>query len=155
MYKNSLRSLEKDIHTPRVFIPSATGYTRNRCTFGIKVMGYSKSYYNDLKYVGNLKDDIPNIDIFYDLLRAAYGLEFSYPTLNPYVQYVDYMKSIGGGFSADNTDVIKHLREHCNTLIIPDQAEYQDLYTCYNQLYAENDACSRFPARFAKFQRQY
>ena len=129
-----MQTLLRDIHTARVFIPAATGYTRTCRTFGINVMGCGKDLYNDFKQLGNKADDMAEMRPFYDLLRVAYGVEFSYPTVRPYVQYIDYIKSIGGGFSSDNVDVIKHLREHCNTLIIPNQEEFKEILLYYNKL---------------------
>lgn len=154
----SMRTLTMDIHTSRVFIPSSTGFTRTSRTFGINAMGDFESWYNYFKVMGNIRDDKAYMRPFYDLLRAAYGARFSYPVKNPYVQYVDYMKSIGGGFSADDAAVIEHLREHCNTLIITDPAEFDYIWNEYQNLTMRDIGYVPFvhkqpiPARFAALQ---
>lgn len=154
----SMRTLTMDIHTARVFIPGSTGFTRASRTFGINAMGCFESWYNDLKRMGNIGDDKEQLRPFYDMLRSAYGVKFSYPIKNPYVLYVDYMKSIGGGFSADDAAVIEHLREHCNTLIITDPAEFDYIWNEYQNLTRRDIGYVPFvhkqplPPRFAALQ---
>lgn len=156
-----MQTILRDIHTARVFIPAATGYTSTHRTFGINACGYSKGWYNDWKRFGNMVDDITHLRSFYAILRAAYGVEFSYPMVNPYVQYVDYLKSIGGGFSADNKSVIRHLQQYCNTLIITDEKELdylKYLHSYYTMMFHNAElpvCCLRVPPRFAALQKKH
>lgn len=124
-----------NIDTARIFIPSPTGFTRTSRTFGLnRLPAYEKAAYAEFKRFNALGvsfDDNSEFYSFYEILRAEYGMALSMPKVRPFVQYVDYVNSIGGGFSADNTKVIEHLRAHCNTLVITDAAELEFLKNAY------------------------
>ena len=142
-----------NIHTARVFIPYPTGWTRESRTFGINVRGYNKDCYNIQRNARNL-DDVSEMAEFYDVISAHYGMNLSkMPNVVPFVQYIDYMKSIGGGFSVNNADVIEHLKTRCNTLIITDEGERDYIEELYLNILRKDIGLFKFnpaiiPARF-------
>lgn len=120
-----------NIHTSRVFIPFPTGFTRECRTFGIKVLGFDKLRYEIQRELGN-KDDMVEMREFYDVIETHYDMNLAQmPHVMPFVQYVDFLKSRGGGFAATDVNVIEHLKKHCNTLIITDEAEREYIQELY------------------------
>ena len=142
-----------NIHTSRLFIPYPTGFSRNGRTFGINVRGYNQNYYEFQRGARNL-EDVSQMAEFYDFISAHYDINLSkLPKVVPFVQYVDYMKSIGGGFAASNINVIEHLKKRCNTLIITDESEREYIEELYLNILRKDMGLFEFkpatiPARF-------
>lgn len=121
-----------NIGLARVFIPYPTGFTRTGRTFGLKkFQGWEIAAYKYFKQNGQFDDDVAEYKEFYDVLNSAYGVNLTLPKVAPFVQYVDYVKSIGGGFDVENTRVIEHLKQNCNTLIITDSQEREYVEQLY------------------------
>lgn len=112
------------VFTPRLFIPKPTGFTKEYRTYGIRVLGYDKNRYEFYKELPVIEKPTLGDQKFYDFISYHYDMDLStLPAVHPYVQYVDYMKSLGGGIAETDKRAIEYLKKNCNVLIIPDTAE--------------------------------
>lgn len=147
----------RSINLARVYVPYNTGWARSGRTFGIN-HNFIQHLYNAWAQLGNMHDDKREHKRFYDMLEAAYNINLSWPVKMPLVMYFEYIKSIGGGFGEHDEKVKEHLREHCNTLILPaDEYEYVEteyMNLTYNDIgYVPYRHRQPIPARFEFWER--
>ncbi len=125
--------MKNGISMPRVYIPEPTGYTRHGTTYGIKVMGYAQTSYELLARVTNSDSRLDagtreRYQQFYDFVSAHYDIDLTrVPEIHPYVQYVDYMKRVGGGIASYDAKSIKDLAKKHNVLVVTDDDEREYL----------------------------
>lgn len=120
------------INLARVYVPCNTGWTRSGRTFGVN-HSFIQHMYNAWAPLSNSLDDKQEHVRFYEMLESAYKINLSLPLKLPLVMYVDYLNTIGGGFVETDEKVKAHLRENCNTLILPSD-EYEYIETEYMNL---------------------
>lgn len=144
------------IETPRLFVPHPTGHTLKCRTYGIRAMGYDTARYDVYKSIPNMEMSTVDSE-FYDFISNSYSMNLSYlPKVRPYVQYVDFMNARGGGIASTDTKAIEYLKNHCNTLIVPNESEREFLEHIFANVGRKSiggymfDYDKPIPERFAK-----